>query len=172
MSKFYPDLYQKSIYDINYKKLKKEGIKCLLFDLDNTCIPYKESVASDKLKKLFDKLKKLGFKVILFSNSPTKRLKKFSSLGVDYNALSLKPISYNFRKVLKKYNYKKEEVCIIGDQLFTDIYGGNKVGIKTCLIEPLTNVDLLFTKILRYFETKKIKKFEKTGKFQRGDYYD
>ena len=66
MEKFFPDMYQKSIYDINYKKLMKEGLRCLLFDLDNTCVPYKESVASDRLKKLFNRLKKLGFKVIIF----------------------------------------------------------------------------------------------------------
>ena len=165
-------MYQKSIYDINYKKLKKEGIRCLLFDLDNTCVPYKESVASDRLKKLFDRLKKLGFKVIIFSNSPNRRLKKFEYLDVDYNALTLKPISYNFNKVMKKYDFSKDEVCIIGDQLYTDVFGGNRVGIKTCLVEPLSDIDLKFTKIYRYFEKRKIKKFEKDGYFKRGKYYD
>ena len=172
MSKFFPDIYQKSIYDINYKKLKKEGIKCLLFDLDNTCVPYHNSTFSDRLKKLFDKLKKCGFTVIIFSNSPERRLKKFSELGVDYNASSLKPISYHFYKILKKYNFNKNEVCIIGDQLFTDVYGGNKVGIMTCLVEPMDDKELVFTKMTRYFEKRKIKKFEKLGKFKRGNYYD
>ncbi len=172
MSKFFPDLYQKSIYDINYKKLKKEGIKCLLFDLDNTCVPFHEKVADNTVKKLFDKLKRMGFKVIIFSNSPDKRLKRFSNLGVDYNALSLKPISYSFYKILRNYNFTKDEVCIIGDQLFTDIYGGNRVGIKTCLVEPLSDIDLAFTKVTRYFEKRKMKKLERTGKFKRGQYYD
>ena len=172
MSKFFPDLYQKSIYDINYKKLKKEGIRCLLFDLDNTCVPFHVKVADEKLKILFDKLKRMGFTVIIFSNSPDRRLRRFSDLGVDYNALSLKPISYSFYKVLRNYGFDKEEVCIIGDQLFTDIYGGNKVGIKTCLVEPLSDEDLTFTKVTRYFEKRKIRKFEKAGKFKRGNYYD
>lgn len=172
MSKFIPNLYQKNIYEIDYKKLKKLGIKCLLFDLDNTCVPYHDNTFDIRLKKLFDKLKKLNFKVIIFSNSPNKRLKKFTSLGVDYNALSLKPISYNFYKILKKYNFQKKEVCIIGDQLFTDIYGGNRIGIMTCLVDPITKEELLFTKITRHFETRKIKKLEKTGKFKRGKYYD
>ena len=172
MDRFFPDLYQKSIYDINYKKLKKEGIKCLLFDLDNTCVPYKEKVASDRLKKLFVRLKKMGFNVIVFSNSPNRRLKRFVDLDVEYNAMSLKPLSFGFYKIIKKYDYNKNELCIIGDQLFTDIYGGNKVGIKTCLVEPLSDVDLSFTKITRYFEKRKIYKYEKEGKFKRGSYYD
>lgn len=172
MNKLVPNLYQKDIYTINYKKLKKIGIRCLLFDLDNTCVPYHDITFSKKLKELFNKLKKMGYIVIIFSNSPNKRLKKFANLDVDYNAMSLKPLSYNFRKVMKKYHVEKEEVCIIGDQLFTDIYGGNKVGIYTCLVEPLTNKELTFTKITRYFEKRKIKKLEKEGKFKRGNYYD
>ncbi|MEE3342957.1 MAG: YqeG family HAD IIIA-type phosphatase [Bacilli bacterium] len=172
MDYFYPDLYQKSIYDINYKKLKNLKIKCLLFDLDNTCVPYKENSINNKLKKLFKELKQMGFEVILFSNSPNKRLKKFKYLNIDYNALSLKPLSYSFNKIIKKYKYKKDEICIIGDQLFTDIYGGNKVGIKTCLVDPLTDYDLFFTRITRHFENKKINKYEKKGKFKRGNYYD
>ena len=172
MDKFFPNMYQKSIYDVDYKKLKKMGIKCLLFDLDNTCVPYREIIVTEKLKNLFVKLKKMGFKVIIFSNSPRKRLKKFSSLDVDYNALSLKPVAYNFHKILKKYNYEKEEVCIIGDQLFTDVYGGNNVGIMTCLVDPLVEEELFFTRITRFFEKKKIRKYEKKGKFKRGNYYD
>lgn len=172
MDKFYPKMYQRSIYDINYKKVWKMGIRCLLFDLDNTCVSYKESSASDDVKKLFKKLKKQGFDVIIFSNSPSRRLKKFEDLGVNYNAFSMKPFTYNFFKILKKYKYDKEEVMIIGDQIFTDIWGGNKVGIYTCLVEPLDNVDMFLTSITRAIEKYKIKKFVKDGIFERGKYYD
>ena len=58
MKIFIPDIYQKSIFTINYDKLKKKGIKCLLFDLDNTISPAKEVVLCKKTKKLLDKLKK------------------------------------------------------------------------------------------------------------------
>ena len=67
MEKFYPDVYQKSIYTINYEKLKENGIKCLLFDLDNTCVPYVDKLPSKKLKNLFEDLQDLGFKIIIFS---------------------------------------------------------------------------------------------------------
>ena len=73
MNYFYPDAYQKSIYTINYDKLKENGIKCLLFDLDNTCVPYIDRTPTKKLKNLFDKLSEQGFKVIIFSNSPKER---------------------------------------------------------------------------------------------------
>ena len=67
MNYFYPDAYQKRIYTINYDKLKENGIKCLLFDLDNTCVPYIDRTPTKKLKNLFDKLSEQGFKVIIFS---------------------------------------------------------------------------------------------------------
>ena len=172
MSKFFPDMYQKSIYDIDYKKLKHSGIKCILFDLDNTCVPFHENEGNDSLKKLFNKLTKMKFKVIIFSNSPERRLKKFSNLGVEYNSSSKKPLSHSFYKILNKYNFKKGEVCIVGDQLFTDIYGGNKVGIRTCLVEPITDVDFFLTKFSRIFEGRLFKKFEKKGMLKKGKYYD
>ena len=74
MNNFYPDIYQKSIYTINYNKLKENGIKCILFDLDNTCVPYIDKTPTKKLAKLFDTLKEQNFKVIIFSNSPKSRL--------------------------------------------------------------------------------------------------
>ena len=77
MDKLIPDMYQKSIYHIDYEKLKSDGIKCLLFDLDNTCVPTKEKNPNKKLIEQFDKLKDLGFKVIIFSNAGKKRLKPF-----------------------------------------------------------------------------------------------
>ena len=54
LKRFLPDMYQENIFKINYKKLKKQGIKCLLFDLDNTISPAKEVVLENKTKKLFD----------------------------------------------------------------------------------------------------------------------
>ena len=67
MDKYMPDIYQQSIYTIDYQKLKKRGIKCLLFDLDNTLVPSYIKEPNDKIKELFDNLKTEGFQVILFS---------------------------------------------------------------------------------------------------------
>ena len=172
MSKFLPKMYQKSIYDIDYKKIKKKNIKCLLFDLDNTCVPYKEKTASKELIKLFNKLKNMGFQVILFSNSPRKRLKRFQNLNVEYNAFSLKPFRYSFHKILKNYNYQKEEIMIIGDQLLTDIYGGNKIGILTCLVDPINDDELSVTKLSRLLEKYKINQLTKKNQLKRGEYYE
>lgn len=173
MNYFFPDAYQKSIYTINYDKLKDNGIKCLLFDLDNTCVPYVDRTPSKKLKDLFDKLTEQGFKVIIFSNSPRERLASFKKeLKVDCCAKAGKPRKKSFIKVMELYKFDLSEMAIIGDQLVTDIYGGNRVGIMTILVNPMSNIDMPFTKIHRFIENKKIKKMNKQGIFTKGEYYD
>ena len=173
MNYFFPDIYQKSIYKINYDKLIDNGIKCLLFDLDNTCVPYVDKKPTKKLKDLFDKLKDKGFKIIIFSNSPRSRLEPFKKyLNVDCCPSAGKPRKNKFLKVLKEYKLDLSEIAIVGDQLVTDIYGGNKVGITTILVNPMSNIDMPLTKIYRYIEKKEINKMTKKGIFKVGEYYD
>lgn len=173
MDIFIPDMYQKSIYSINYEKLLEDGIKCLLFDLDNTCVPYVEKIPSKRLIELFDRLKDMGFKVIIFSNASKKRLEPFKErLVVDCSYSSKKPSKRKFLKVLKMFKFDLSEVAIIGDQLFTDIFGGNRIGIKTILVNPMSNDDMFVTKIFRVLEKSQYKKMHKRGIFTLGKYYE
>lgn len=157
-----PDYYYDDIYHVSYKKLKEMNIKCLLFDLDNTCVGYYDKNPNDKLKRLFLKLNKMGFCVIIFSNASRKRLKPFGDLSVICHPFSKKPLKHSFKKIMRKYSYKKEEVCIIGDQLFTDVLGGNRVGIMTCLVDPMTSDDFIVTKFFRRLERKVSHRLKKT----------
>lgn len=172
LKRFIPDMYQKNIFTINYDILKKKNIKCLLFDLDNTISPAKEEVYCKKTKKLFEKLEK-DFKVILFSNNFPKRIKPFKDYyNVDVSCLSLKPLSFKYRSILKKYGYKNNEIAAIGDQLLTDINGGNKMKITTILVEPISNIDETETFINRKIEKIIFKKFEEKNILVKGRYYD
>jgi len=171
LKKLIPNMYCKSIYEIDYEQLKNKKIKCLLFDLDNTCVPYPEKKPTEELKTLFKTLEKMDFKVIIFSNTTPNRLEKFKELGVEVSGLSKKPSKKNFIKILKKYFYQKKEVCIIGDQLFTDIYGGNKVGIYTMLVDPLGPKDFIFTKFTRMLEKIVFNSFAKKKIHEKGVYY-
>ena len=173
MEKYIPDMYQKSIYTIDYEKLLKRGIKCLLFDLDNTVAPINMKNPSKKIKKLFGELKEQGFKVIIFSNSPKTRLKPFKdTLEVDCAARACKPHPKKFLEVMKEYDFSVSEIAIIGDQILTDVIGGNNVGITTILVNPISPRDFVFTKINRFREKKIIKKLEQKDLFIRGKYYE
>ena len=113
MELYIPDIYQKSVYVIDYQKLLNRGIKCLLFDLDNTLVPISDKEPNAKLKTFINKLKKMGFKVIIFSNSNKHRLLPFKNeLEVDCSASSRKPSPTKFLQVLKIYGYSISEVAI------------------------------------------------------------
>ncbi len=174
MENFIPDIYQKSIYHIDYDKLLDDGIKCLLLDLDNTCVPYKDKEPNKKLMELFETLKDMGFKLIIFSNAPKKRIAPFKKkLNVDSLARARKPLKKNFLKVIKMFNYELSDVAIVGDQLYKDILGGNKIGIKTILVNPMSKDDMILTKIIfRPLEGIKYRKLAKKGLLTKGKYYE
>jgi HAD superfamily phosphatase (TIGR01668 family) len=172
MELYVPDMYKKNIYAIDYNKLKNNGIKCILFDLDNTLVPYNEKVPSKKVIELFKKLKTLGFNVIIFSNSGKRRLRKFKEiLEVECYYHCRKPSTKKMYEVLNKYSYNQSEVVIIGDQIMTDVVGGNTVGITTILTNPMSKKELIFTKFNRLRERKVIKKLSKADLFYKGKYY-
>lgn len=173
MKKYIPNMYKKSIHDIDYQKLKENKIKCLLFDLDNTLLKVHKTIPKKDTCDLIKKLNK-DFKVFIVSNNTSsKRLKTAADrLGVDYIKIAMKPFSRGFRKIKNKYKYSKEEMCIIGDQLMTDVLGGNRYGIYTILVDPLSKEELKVTGVNRFFENSKLKKLEKKQLFKRGDYYE
>ncbi len=172
MDNFIPDIYQKNIYDIDYQALKKKGIKCLLFDLDNTLVPVKSVVPSKKVQELFISLSK-NFKVIILSNSGKKRLISFkNALNVDVAYSSRKPNKKKYLKIMQMYNFKEFECAGIGDQLLTDILGANRVGITSILVNPIGDYELIWTKINRFFEHFVYKKLKKKNILVKGEYYE
>lgn len=173
MEKYIPDVYQKSIYTIDYSKLKEKGIKCLLFDLDNTLVPYHIKSANEKITELFSNLKDMGFQVIIFSNSCKNRVKAFKeALEVDCCAGARKPNPKRFYHILKMYHLEEDEVAIIGDQMLTDILGGNRVGITTILVNPISLKDPIWTKPNRFFEKRIMRKLRNHDLFSKGRYYE
>lgn len=171
MNKFIPDMYQKNIYSINYDKLRKKGIKVLLFDLDNTIIERHNYELSSKLKELFKELNKF-FVIYIISNSLNyDKLKKISkTLHIAYIGGSMKPFKRGYKKINFK-NIKKNEMAMIGDQLLTDILGAKRMGYFTILTDPIEeDNELILTKFNRLIENSILK--NKKCKLERGHYYD
>lgn len=172
MAKLKPDIYKKSIFDINYLKLKKEKIKCLVFDLDNTLGLIDEEKCSRQVKKLLNKLKK-DFIIYICSNNTAKRIKTYvEDLDVEGVSLSFKPFPKGLIKIRKKTKLGKNEIAMIGDQLVTDILSGKIYGVKTILVDPLGEKDLKITGLNRKIEKIIVRKYEKQGIFARGNYYE
>lgn len=173
MEKYVPDIYQKSIYTVDYSKLFSRGIKCLLFDLDNTLVPLDCKDEPLKTKELLISLKQKGFKVIIFSNSVKSRVMKYKKyFDVDAFSFACKPFQGKFKKIIDDYGFSINEIAIIGDQILTDVVGGNKVGITTILINPASKKDNLIGKFSRTKERKIMKKLRDRDLFCKGRYYD
>lgn len=169
---FKPTMYYKNIYEINYKSLKKRGIKCLVFDLDNTLGLIENKKCPKETKNLLNKLKK-DFTILICSNNNNKRLSPYlSDLGIDGVAWSLKPSTRGLRIIKRKYELNKNEMCMIGDQIVTDIFSGNRFGVITILVDPLGKKDLKITALNRIIENRIVANYEKRGVFKRGDYYE
>ena len=168
MSLFRPMMYQKSIMDINYNAIKDMGIKVLVFDLDNTLSRVDEDYPDENTRKLLEKLKD-KFRLVIASNSHQKRVNAFCH---DLPCVSfhhvMKPSKKLYRQILKKHLAKKEEICIIGDQLLTDILFGNRVGIMTILVDKKGEKDLRITRFNRFFEKRIMRKIN----IERGHYYE
>ncbi len=172
IDKFKPDMYRKNIYEVDYKKLNSMGIKCLLFDLDNTIITNDTKKPSKKVIDLIEKLKSMGFRIIIFSNAHKKKIQPFKEiLEVDCSAKSKKPFKKKFNIVIKEYRYSENEIALIGDQLVTDILGGNRVGIYTILVDRISGKEIIFTKFNRGLEVLIRLRLRKLG-FIKGEYYE
>lgn len=152
---FIPDFYVTSIYAIDFIKLKERGIENLIIDIDNTLVTWGSLEADESAKCLINELKMLKFKICLLSNSSKKRVLRFvSNMDIDFFSLGIKPMRVMFLGALKKLHGKPSNTCVIGDQIFTDIIGGNRCGICTMLVDPISNQEFFSTKYIRILEKK------------------
>ena len=173
VERYIPDIYSKSIYDIDYENLISRGIKCVLFDLDNTLLPPRINEVSKKLSDFIKQVKKENLHFIIYSNSSKKRVSRVAEkLNLEYMYWVRKPFRGKFDKIVKRYEYNQSEIAVVGDQLLTDVLFGNKVGITTILVNPLSINDKFFTKFNRRREAKIYKKLYKNNLFTKGKYYE
>lgn len=172
MEIYVPDIYQKNIYEINYNNLKSRGIKCLIFDLDNTLVPINEGIPREETKNLFKKLKDKGFKIIIASNSLKPRVKVFhEELKVDYIYNARKPHIEKIDEYIKKSNFGLDEIAIIGDSMMDDIVCGNTIGITTVLLDQMTKREFPVARLKRIKEKRIQKKLRDKDLFTKGRYY-
>ena len=134
---FFPDDYVASTYVIPFEKLYKEGYRGLIFDIDNTLVPH-GAPADERAKKLFGRLKDIGFDCCLLSNNQEPRVKMFNEeIGVHYICDAHKPSVKNYQKAMEIMGTDLKSTIFIGDQLFTDVWGAKRTGIRNFLVKPI-----------------------------------
>lgn len=160
--KLYPDMYVNSLLEIPLDEMGELGKRVFILDLDNTITEWNSNIITAEVAKWFAHIKDLGFYACILSNNGEKRVVNVAKqLDIPYVHRAQKPRRIGFNRVLKILNVGAEETVVIGDQVFTDILGGNRSGLYTILVAPINGKEFYGTKISRameYFVLKKIKK--------------
>ncbi len=170
LKQFLPNEHFKSILEIVPEQLKARGIKGIITDLDNTLVEWDRPSATPQLVQWFDEIKKHNILVTIVSNNNEERVKAFASpLDIPYIFQARKPLARAFKQALTQMELKKEETVVIGDQLLTDVLGGNRSGFHTILVVPVAQTDGLATKFNRFVERRILNWFRKKGMVQWED---
>lgn len=154
MFKFlYPKEYLSSVFEITVDKLKSLGIDTVIFDIDNTLVPYWIKVPDERLIKFFNELRAGGIRLGVLSNSKEIRSKTFCTpVNMPYVFRAKKPGIKGFMKIMDKMGSVAERSMIVGDQIFTDVWCGNKAGAYSVLVKQVSPKDELITAPKRPFE--------------------
>lgn len=152
LSRFYPDDWVDSAYQIDYEKIYDRGYRGLIFDIDNTLVPH-GAPADERAIALFARLKNLGFSCCLLSNNQMERVSSFNEpIQVFFIENAHKPSAKNYRRAMEMMGTDERTTLFIGDQLFTDVYGAKRAGIRTVLVRPIHSKEEIQIVFKRYLE--------------------
>ena len=151
-STFYPDEIKDSAYVIDYEGLYAEGYRGIIYDIDNTLVKH-GAPADERAIELFDRLKRIGYKITLLSNNKEKRVKMFNdSVKVEYIYKAGKPGKKGYRNAMSNMGTDVSNTIFIGDQLFTDVWGAKRCGIRNILVKPIDPKEEIQIVLKRYLE--------------------
>jgi len=155
-SSLYPHFCFEKVEEIGVDFLRKNNISALILDIDNTLVRFGATELGESTRAWIESLKSAGIRMVLLSNGLQKRRLAISqNLGVPLVESFLpKPFPFGFRKAVKFLGVPEENICAVGDIVFTDILGANLIGVRTILVEPLSGRDFLGTKFWRFLERK------------------
>ncbi len=164
--RFYPDETVSSAYEIDYEKLYKKGYRGILYDIDNTLVEHGKD-ATEQAKKLFSKLRKMGFSCGLISNNNKERVERFNR-DIDVHAVikAGKPSVKGYRYAMRMMGTDTANTVFVGDQLFTDIWGAKRSGIHSILVRPIDKKEEIQIVLKRYLEKIVMREYRKKRGFR------
>jgi HAD superfamily phosphatase (TIGR01668 family) len=149
-----PDEVVSSVTDIHPAQLVERGIQAVLLDLDNTLVPWQKVDVPDAVRQWIEAMKAAGLCLCLVSNTRRRRRLEVlaKELGIAYVPKAFKPRRYGLRQALAQLQSTPERAVMIGDQIFTDVWGGNRMGMHTILVLPMARREFIGTKVSRLLE--------------------
>lgn len=159
-----PDEYLASVYDLDLDKLRQSGKRAILTDLDNTLVPWNTPEVPSALSDLLLRARAQGFVVCIVSNNKSRRVLEFAErVGVPALSGAKKPKPQAFAQAMALLGTSPNETVMVGDQLFTDIRGGNKSGLYTVLVLPIHPHEWWGTRVVRQAERIALKLLQARG---------
>ncbi|MCL1874154.1 MAG: YqeG family HAD IIIA-type phosphatase [Clostridiales bacterium] len=144
---FTPHLFLDSIFALPLDKLKKRGIALFIFDLDNTIVPWKSLEIDEATIAWFRGLPRYNLKACLLSNNKQDRVGQAANkLEIPFVCNAAKPFSHGFKQVFDMLGVPPQQTAVVGDQLFTDVWGGRRAGCFTVLVKPSSQQDFWGTR--------------------------
>jgi uncharacterized protein len=158
----YPDEFINSIFDITYEYLNSRGLFYLIMDIDNTLSKWGSKKPDINACDWIGNMREKGFKICILSNSSNNRISNYcSNMDVMFVKNGIKPFKASFLKAMRLMGSNNENTCVIGDQLLTDILGGNLCGIFTILVSPIDNNEFVLTRFSRMLQKAILNKYYK-----------
>ncbi len=170
MALLQPDLYYRSVTDVDLDELRSRGVQMLLLDLDNTLVPRNTTDVADHVCDWVEDAKRRGFRVAIVSNNWHERVQRVATaLGIPVEGKGTKPLPGVFRRALAAESATPGSAAVVGDQIFTDILGGKFLGSTTVLVLPVArDTDPPHTRVLRHLERRILRGLSPTGR-ERAD---
>lgn len=165
---FLPRLQVASVYEINLDELHAAGVRGIITDLDNTLVGARDPQATPELMEWLKTVRARGFTVVIVSNNNRTRVSRFAEpIGITSIAAAKKPLRRAFRQALDVLGLAPEQTVVIGDQLLTDVFGANRMGMHAILVTPIAPQDESpFTRINRRIERRIFQSLRKRGLFE------
>ncbi len=163
--RYFPKFIVEKVTDIRLDFLQENGIKGLILDIDNTLVPNFVKEADDAVVEWINDMKESGIRLCILSNASKERVIKFNEkVKVTAVHRAFKPAVKGFKRAAQIMDLEPGEIAVVGDQLFTDIKGGNKSKMTTILVKPIDANELLFVKLKRFPEKIILSQYNKKSK--------
>lgn len=164
LQKLVPDQFVDSIHHIDIDQLKRNRIRAVITDLDNTLVEWDRPLATPEVENWLARLRDAGIEVTVVSNNSQQRVECFCKpLGIGYISAARKPTNRAFLQAVRQMNVTIAETVVVGDQLFTDVLGGNRLGFHTILVVPVAPTDGFWTRFNRQLERVALSWMERKG---------
>jgi HAD superfamily phosphatase (TIGR01668 family) len=163
-----PQLYLSSVYALDAARLRARGIKGIIMDLDNTIISWgdytRDTEKHARLQAWFDDLRQAGFQLCILSNNRGKKVTDLAAgFGIEIVTSAGKPRRTAYLRAMRELGTRAETTAMIGDQVFTDILGANRLGLYSILVVPLSRREFILTRLVRLAEQRVLATLQAKG---------